>query len=348
MRRLDHDIREPGIFQPAPHGAFAVAAPTTGLGGVVLCGGASTRMGAVKATLPTPSGPLAGIPARALAAAGCGSVVAVGGDASVMEPLARTLGIGWIPDEWPGQGPLGGVATACARLTGQTLLVCACDLPWIDRAAVVLDDVALALLHRLRHVGRREGVGVDGEDGGAVGSLRPCHGVGEVGRTVFSVPEGTLGYWQKRFGDEGVTGLPTQLTEFVGRVDQNRPLPEKVGVLLKDHIRHGEHERMAWVHQDGPLQPRLVEGLNGLTLEANAAVAPQDRLMVAAVPAGQAAVTLADQARSLRKEPDDQPGGNHKRQPHADLVPPELVMTKRMNVRQGHVPHHQRRVTDER
>lgn len=105
--------------------------------GVVLCGGASTRMGAVKATLPTPSGPLAGIPARALAAAGCGSVVAVGGDASVMEPLARTLGIGWIPDEWPGQGPLGGVATACARLTGQTLLVCACDLPWIDRAAVV-------------------------------------------------------------------------------------------------------------------------------------------------------------------------------------------------------------------
>ena len=33
------------------------------------------------------------------------------------------------------------------------------------------------------------------------------HGVGEVGTTVYSVPEGTLGYWEKRFADEGVTGL---------------------------------------------------------------------------------------------------------------------------------------------
>ena len=32
-------------------------------------------------------------------------------------------------------------------------------------------------------------------------------GVGEVGTTVFSVPEGTLAYWEKRFADEGVTGL---------------------------------------------------------------------------------------------------------------------------------------------
>src|SRR5690348_9791348 len=30
------------------------------------------------------------------------------------------------------------------------------------------------------------------------------HGVGEVGTTVFSVPEGTLAYWEKRFADEGV------------------------------------------------------------------------------------------------------------------------------------------------
>ncbi|TIV98287.1 MAG: ring-cleaving dioxygenase, partial [Mesorhizobium sp.] len=30
------------------------------------------------------------------------------------------------------------------------------------------------------------------------------HGVGEVGTTVFSVPEGTLAYWEKRFTDEGV------------------------------------------------------------------------------------------------------------------------------------------------
>ncbi|HMM63137.1 MAG TPA: VOC family protein [Mesorhizobium sp.] len=38
-----------------------------------------------------------------------------------------------------------------------------------------------------------------------IGQGRP--GVGEVGTTVFSVPEGTLGYWEKRFAEEGVAGL---------------------------------------------------------------------------------------------------------------------------------------------
>lgn len=32
-------------------------------------------------------------------------------------------------------------------------------------------------------------------------------GVGEVGTTVFSVPEGTLSYWKERFEKQGVTGL---------------------------------------------------------------------------------------------------------------------------------------------
>jgi len=32
-------------------------------------------------------------------------------------------------------------------------------------------------------------------------------GTGEVGTTVFSVPEGSLGYWKERFDKEGVTGL---------------------------------------------------------------------------------------------------------------------------------------------
>jgi glyoxalase family protein len=33
------------------------------------------------------------------------------------------------------------------------------------------------------------------------------HGVGEVGTTVFSVPEGSLGYWEERLAEQGVTGL---------------------------------------------------------------------------------------------------------------------------------------------
>jgi glyoxalase family protein len=38
-----------------------------------------------------------------------------------------------------------------------------------------------------------------------IGKGRP--GVGEVGTTVFSVPEGTLPYWEQRFAEQGVTGL---------------------------------------------------------------------------------------------------------------------------------------------
>jgi glyoxalase family protein len=36
---------------------------------------------------------------------------------------------------------------------------------------------------------------------------RGRHGVGEVGTTAYSVPAGTLGFWEKRFADQGVSGL---------------------------------------------------------------------------------------------------------------------------------------------
>ena len=38
-----------------------------------------------------------------------------------------------------------------------------------------------------------------------IGKGRP--GVGEVGTTVFSVPEGTLPYWRRRFEEQGVAGV---------------------------------------------------------------------------------------------------------------------------------------------
>lgn len=41
---------------------------------------------------------------------------------------------------------------------------------------------------------------------------RGRHGVGEVGTTAFSVPEGTLGYWKERFAAEGVTGIAEEET----------------------------------------------------------------------------------------------------------------------------------------
>ncbi|MER8914803.1 VOC family protein [Mesorhizobium sp. M0761] len=41
---------------------------------------------------------------------------------------------------------------------------------------------------------------------------RGRHGVGEVGTTAYSVPAGTLGYWEKRFADEGVAGVSREET----------------------------------------------------------------------------------------------------------------------------------------
>jgi glyoxalase family protein len=38
------------------------------------------------------------------------------------------------------------------------------------------------------------------------------HGVGEVGTTVFSVPEGSLGYWEERLAKQDVTGLKREET----------------------------------------------------------------------------------------------------------------------------------------
>ncbi|MDQ6433599.1 VOC family protein [Mesorhizobium sp. LHD-90] len=38
-----------------------------------------------------------------------------------------------------------------------------------------------------------------------IGKGRP--GVGEVGTTVFAVPKGTLGYWEKRLSDQGVANI---------------------------------------------------------------------------------------------------------------------------------------------
>jgi glyoxalase family protein len=54
-----------------------------------------------------------------------------------------------------------------------------------------------------------------------IGKGRP--GVGEVGTTAFSVPEGTLGYWKERFEKEGVKGLKTETRFGENRLDFQGP-----------------------------------------------------------------------------------------------------------------------------
>lgn len=89
--------------------------------GVVLCGGASTRMGHDKAKLELAGRPLALWVAEALAAAGAHPVVAQGGDPPA--PLVAT------PDSTPHAGPLAALVDALGH--HGDILVCPTDVPTV-------------------------------------------------------------------------------------------------------------------------------------------------------------------------------------------------------------------------
>lgn len=105
--------------------------PGDGVSGAVLTGGASRRMGAAKPWLTVGGVPMAARVASALEQGGCDPVCFIGaapGDVAVSRWAT-------VPDEHPGEGPVGGVITAL-RAAGGDVVVAACDLPWIDAASV--------------------------------------------------------------------------------------------------------------------------------------------------------------------------------------------------------------------
>lgn len=99
-------------------------------------------MGRDKALVEVRGTPLARSVADALAAAGARRVVAVGGDA----PRLAALGLEVVPDDHPGEGPLGGLLTALDCAGTDVVVVLACDLPAAAAAAVtaVLDALLAA------------------------------------------------------------------------------------------------------------------------------------------------------------------------------------------------------------
>jgi molybdopterin-guanine dinucleotide biosynthesis protein A len=100
--------------------------------GVVLTGGASSRMGTDKAFVEVGGRALVLRVADTLRSAGASRVVAVGGDA----PRLAALGLEVIPDHAAGQGPLGGIVTALEEVDADVVVVAACDLIAITPAAV--------------------------------------------------------------------------------------------------------------------------------------------------------------------------------------------------------------------
>jgi molybdopterin-guanine dinucleotide biosynthesis protein A len=107
------------------------------VGGAVLTGGASRRMGRDKATLPVAGRAMAATVADALRSAGCTPVIAVGGDHRALAPL----GLPWTVDAIAGIGPAGGVLGALDWFAGRRpditwVVVVACDLPDLTGTAL--------------------------------------------------------------------------------------------------------------------------------------------------------------------------------------------------------------------
>jgi molybdopterin-guanine dinucleotide biosynthesis protein A len=90
--------------------------------GYVLAGGRSSRMGREKATLPWQGTTLIRHIA-AIVESAAGSVATVGG--------SPVPGIRHLPDQYPGFGPVGGIATALCDSRTDWNLVIACDMPCV-------------------------------------------------------------------------------------------------------------------------------------------------------------------------------------------------------------------------
>lgn len=88
-------------------------------------------MGRDKAFIEVEGMPLVRRVAGALVAGGTQWPVVVGGDRQALEALGFT----YLADGWPGEGPLGGIATALGWAGGD-VVVAACDLIGLDAASV--------------------------------------------------------------------------------------------------------------------------------------------------------------------------------------------------------------------
>jgi molybdopterin-guanine dinucleotide biosynthesis protein A len=98
------------------------------MAGFILAGGESSRMGMDKGLLE-----IAGVAMIVRAARLVESVV--GSPAVVVgtPEKYRGLGLRAIADDWPGCGPLGGIATALRAFAADWNLIVACDLPYLTR-----------------------------------------------------------------------------------------------------------------------------------------------------------------------------------------------------------------------
>lgn len=102
------------------------------LGGAVLAGGQSRRMGTDKALISTEGVTLVERAVAALTEAGADPVVVVGGNRAAISSLGLVI----VDDHWPGEGPLGGIITALRSVATELVAVLSCDLTEASSIAV--------------------------------------------------------------------------------------------------------------------------------------------------------------------------------------------------------------------
>lgn len=98
------------------------------------------------------------------------------------------------------------------------------------------------------------------------------HGAGQATTTAFSVPEGSLGYWEQRLRERGV-----EILEQTTRAsDEVLALADPDGLRL-ELVAHPGDERAGWA--DGPVPSQFaVRGLFGITL-TQTALEPSDAML---------------------------------------------------------------------
>ncbi len=94
------------------------------LGGAVLAGGRSRRMGSDKAFIEIDGRSMLERAVDALEQADAEPVLVVGGDRA----RVADLGLVWAADRWPGEGPLGGIITALETIETELVAILPCDL----------------------------------------------------------------------------------------------------------------------------------------------------------------------------------------------------------------------------
>jgi molybdopterin-guanine dinucleotide biosynthesis protein A len=95
--------------------------------GAVMAGGRSTRMGRPKATLELRGRPLISYPLEAFAAAGVDTVVVAKSQTALPELSVPV----WVEPDEPAH-PLLGIVTALERADGRPVVVCGCDMPFVE------------------------------------------------------------------------------------------------------------------------------------------------------------------------------------------------------------------------